>query len=112
MCVIFIGHIHRTHKSYGHILLHIPSMHFQCRRHAIVRYTYYVIYVSTPGGETYVTFRSDATGTASGFLGLTVDDIEISGCDRRRRSVEKIAVVKPQKCQKLSKKKRKKTCVS
>ena len=110
MYAIFIlCHIHRTHK----LKLNISTSTFNAfsLQKAIVMYTYYV-YVSTPGGETYVTFRSDATGTASGFMGLTLDDIEISGCDRSRRSVEKIAVKKPKKCKKLTKKKRKKTCVS
>ena len=44
-----------------------------------------------------MTFRSGATGTASGFLAMTVGDIYMVGC-KKRRAVDVMAVPQSYKC--------------
>ena len=44
-----------------------------------------------------MTFRSDAAGTASGFLAMTVGDIYMVGC-KKRRAADVISVPQSSKC--------------
>ena len=68
----------------------------------------YFVYV---GGETYITFRSGAMGTASGFLALIKNNIELWGCNWGY-SVDIMTVPKTKECTLRSLFKRSLPCVS
>lgn len=49
-------------------------------------------------GLTNVTFRSDDSGKATGFLAMVVNDIEIDGCNKKRRSYSRMKVPINSRC--------------
>ena len=58
-----------------------------------------------------MTFRSDAAGTASGFLAMTVGDIYMVGC-KKRRAADVISVPQSSECLLHNSHYKKMSCVS